>query len=162
MVATKGVGWKRVFERAGYFVTIARECWTSKRCCICRSRDADNDNTVLREDPKAKVKKKKRLKRCQRKGWAFASSSSLPVTVASSMEAAEPIAMSAPHCEPESRTDDKATSSSTAPELVKVHGVLQCKKCQMYFDRDFNGAENILAIVEAALNGQDRPDWLKS
>ena len=43
---------------------------------------------------------------------------------------------------------------------VIIHGLVRCKTCHRIWNRDVNGALNILAVAEAALNGENRPKYL--
>ena len=45
----------------------------------------------------------------------------------------------------------------------KVHGLLRCThtSCNMYFNRDVNGARNIYKLARAAINDEERPEYMR-
>ena len=45
----------------------------------------------------------------------------------------------------------------------KVHGLLRCThtSCSMYFNRDVNGARNIYKLARAAINDEERPEYMR-
>ncbi len=42
-----------------------------------------------------------------------------------------------------------------------VHGLLGCNVCGCLWNRDVNGAKNILHVAQALLSGEDRPAYLR-
>ncbi len=42
-----------------------------------------------------------------------------------------------------------------------VHGLLRCNICGCLWNRDVNGAKNILHVAQALLSGEDRPAYLR-
>jgi len=43
---------------------------------------------------------------------------------------------------------------------ILVHGVICCKNCEVVWNRDVNGANNIYRIVKNAINRLERPKYL--
>ena len=45
--------------------------------------------------------------------------------------------------------------------MKKVHGLLRCKTCKKYWNRDVNASSNIWKIAYNAINGMERPEYLR-
>ena len=46
-------------------------------------------------------------------------------------------------------------------EYISVHGLLRCKTCNVWWNRDKNSSLNIQKIVKCVVEGKERPDYLQ-
>lgn len=101
----KGVGFRKLFRKAGYHFLLVDEYKTSKQCCICQ-----NFNAI-----------------CKTFRWV---------------------------------RNPKRKSRHNMP-WIKCHGLVRCTTCSRLYNRDPNSATNQWIISNAAINGEDRPLYVR-
>jgi transposase len=64
-------------------------------------------------------------------------------------------------CEKFRRVKNPKPRSRIAHPIIRCHGLLRCTTCNTLWDRDILGATNIYKISDMAINGEERPQYLR-
>jgi hypothetical protein len=143
---TKGIGMRKLFIDRGYNLFLIDEFRTSCICSKCRCEEGRCVNTIKRPDPRPWIN------RPPKKNDELIPEENDP-----------PKPKENDDLNP--KENDKLKTEEKEEKIVSrlVHGLLCCKniKCKSYWNRDINGATNILRIAKSIMKNKKRPKELR-